>query len=190
MVATLLTLFVPQLCPHKNSECSFIENLTNSNKFNKVVIAFNFITLAVFIGFYIIEYYRENWYIENLDKDESLADNYLKNKLTSYPEIKKNLEKINKLYYHCSIFMVIIYIINLIMSIILISQHYIGYKTLSGLFTNIFLIVDKMNLSILNSTKSINDTGAYSAYLFEPISYNTIDSDKKRERSKLNLNIL
>ena len=60
MFATLLTIFVYQLCPQPDGtlkDCTFKDNFVNLTTFNLVAVIVNFITLGIFIGFYILEYY-------------------------------------------------------------------------------------------------------------------------------------
>ena len=95
MLATLLTIFVYQLCPNSDGilkDCTFKDNFINLTMLNLVAIIINFITLGIFIGFYILEYYREHKCIKYLDIDESMPTNNLKNEIMSYPKIEKKLK--------------------------------------------------------------------------------------------------
>ena len=81
-------------------------------------------------------------------------------------------------------------IINLIISSILIHQYFDGYKTVTSILTNIFLIVDKIYTAIHISHKSVLETLPYSAYMKDYIIFNTIDKKYKlRKMSKINMKL-
>ena len=86
MVACLLTIFIQQDCGHttcvtaagvttcvtQRQPCSFTENLTVNTGFGKLVVAFNFITLAVFLIGNAVFFFREKWIITHFDTDPDL----------------------------------------------------------------------------------------------------------------------
>lgn len=185
MLATLLTIFVYQLCPKPDgtyNDCSLKDNFTNLSKINLITIIFNFLTLATFIGFYILEFYRENKCIKYLDVDESLPTNNLKNEIISYPKIEVKLNKLNIHYRNYSFVMFVINIVNIILSSLVIYQYFGGYKSIIGMISEVFLIVDKLYNSINIAYKSVKEILPYSAYMKDYIIFNTIDSKYKHKK--------
>lgn len=193
LMATLLTVFVHQECPQADlsiNECSIVDNFTNLTNYNLACLIINFITLGIFIGFYILEFYRENIYIKYLDTDPKLPNLNLKNEIVAYPKIEKKLIKLNNHYHIYSFVLLISNIINSIVSIILLVKYYGGIKTITGYLSSIFLITDKIYNSLHISIKSVKETLPYSAYMTDHIIFNTIDKFYKiRKSSKRNLNI-
>lgn len=186
MLATLLTIFVYQLCPNPDGtlkDCTFKDNFIHLSKLNLVAVIFNFLTLGTFIGFYILEYYRENRCIKYLDIDESLPSNNLKNEIMLYPKIEKKLNKLNIHYRNYSFAMFVINIVNIILSGIIIYQFFGGYKSIVGMISEVFLIVDKLYNSINIAYKSVKEILPYSAYMKDYIIFNTIDSKYKLKQT-------
>ena len=185
MLATLLTIFVYQLCPRPDGtlkDCTFKDNFINLTQLNLIAVIFNFITLGTFIGFYILEYYRENKCIKYLDIDESLPTNNLKNEIIMYPKIEKKLNKLNIHYRNYSFIMFIFNIVNIILSGIIIYQYFGGYKSIIGMLSEVFLIVDKLYNSINIAYKSVKEILPYSAYMKDYIIFNTVDSKYKQKK--------
>jgi len=191
MLATLLTIFVYQLCPSKNGtthDCSILENFTDLTELNLAAVIINFLTLGIFFGFYILEYYREHKCIKYLGIDENLPNNNLKNEIAAFPKIQVKLNNLNKHYKNYSFVIFIINIVNIIISSIIIFQFYGGYKSIIGLISETFLIADKIYNSINISYKSVKELLPYSAYMKEYIIFNTIDTNyKERKNSKINI---
>jgi hypothetical protein len=88
MVAALLTIFIQQecgvtscvtdtvagteTCVTAHAPCSFSDNLSVSNGFGKLVVAFNFTTLGVFLVANAVFFFREKWIITHFDTDTDL----------------------------------------------------------------------------------------------------------------------
>ena len=86
MVASLLTVFIQQdcgttvcvgtgasrVCTTERYACSFSDNLGVTSKFGKLVVAFNFVTLAVFLVSNVVFFFRERWIIQHFDTDNDL----------------------------------------------------------------------------------------------------------------------
>lgn len=185
MLATLLTIFVYQLCSNLDGtlrDCSLQDNFTNLTTINLAAIIINFLTLGVFIGFYILEYYREHKCIKYLDIDESIPTNNLKNEIVSYPKIEKKLNKLNIHYRNYSLIMFVMNIINIIISSLVIYNYYGGYKSIVGMLSETFLIVDKLYNSINIGYKSVKEILPYSAYMKDYIIFNTVDPKYKLKK--------
>jgi hypothetical protein len=183
MLATLLTIFVHQLCPAKDGtthDCSIVENFTDLTEINFAAVVINFLTLGIFFGFYILEYYREHKCIKYLRINENLPNNNLKNEITTYPKIEAKLNKLNKHYRNYSFVIFIINIVNIAISCIIIYQFYGGYKSIVGLLSETFLILDKIYNSMIISYKSVKDLLPYSAYMKDYIIFNNINPKYKK----------
>ena len=128
---------------------------------------------------YILEFYRENWCINWLDIDKTLPSNNLKTEIENYAAIKARLRVLNIWYCRYAIFLSVIVGINVVLSAILVSQYYGGYKTATGLFTNVFLVCDKLHACVHISHASYRDMLPYSAYMKDYIVFNTVDKKHK-----------
>jgi hypothetical protein len=185
MLATLLTIFVYQLCQNADGivkDCSLKDNFTNLSTMNLIAIILNFLTLGIFSGFYLLEYYREHKCIKYLDVDESLPTNNLKNEIMSFPKIELKLIRLNIHYRNYSFIMFIVNIINIIVSSLVIYKYYGGYKSIVGMISEVFLIVDKLYTSINIAYKSVKELLPYSAYMKDYIIFNTIDAKYKQKK--------
>jgi hypothetical protein len=179
LMCTLLSIVLPQKC----ANCSLWEHFSPTNLFPFITTIFNLATLAVFIAFYIFEYYRENWCIEYLDIDEDKPFTNLRSEIEKYPEYKEKLMYINYIYYRFSIFLCICNILNFTITGILFYK-YIDYdsfdlKTISVFITYFLLIADKLISSIYYSRKSYYELTPTSSYIIAPILFNSIDNDYK-----------
>lgn len=185
MLATLLTIFVYQLCSNLDGtlrDCTFKDNFINLTTFNLVAVIINFLTLGIFIGFYILEYYREHKCIKYLDIDDNMSTNNLKYEIMSYPKIEKKLNILNIHYRNYSFAMFLMNILNIIVSSIIIYHYYGGYKSIVGMLSETFLIVDKLYNSINIAYKSVKEILPYSAYMKDYIIFNTIDRKYKSKK--------
>ena len=86
LVASLLTVFIQQdcgttvcvgtgastVCSTEQVACSFADNLGVKSRYGKLVVAFNFVTLAVFLISNIVFWFRERWIITHFDTDADL----------------------------------------------------------------------------------------------------------------------
>jgi hypothetical protein len=209
LMASLLTIFVPQKCSVitndnssnissnnssyylTNNECTLKDNFINLIPLNQGALAINFITLALFLGFYIFEYYREYWCIEYLDIDPNKSINNLKKEIENYPNYKNKLIKLNKQYYIYSFILVVSNIINFIISSVLIYYYYyLDYKSITVLITYFLLIADKLFSTLLSSRDSFINLLPKSAYMKDSIIFNTIDSDYKKKEAINELEIV
>lgn len=181
-MATLLVLFVHQVCPNKSGEavtCTLQDNLTDLTTWNTVVLALNFITLAVFMGMYVLELYKENWCIANLDVDASLPNTHLQEELEAYPTLSARLVSLNRHYCKYAVALVIVNAVNVALSCVILTEYYGGYKTLTGLLTNVFLVADKLYSCLHMSISSMRLSLPYSSYMSDHIIFNTVDKKHK-----------
>lgn len=178
VMATLLSVFVHQVC-EESKECSITDNVTDLTLFNIVVLAINFITLGVFAGMYILEFYRENWCISWLDVDPSLPTINLETEIEAYPDVKERLRVLNKRYCACAVGLSGITLVNILVSAVLVAQYFGGYKTITSFLTNVFLVCDKLYTCIYISHESYKEMLPYSAYMKNFVVFNTIDKKHK-----------
>lgn len=176
IMASFLAIVVPQKCG--DHMCSYNENVSDLDHYNRFVLVFNLITSILFVFFTVYEGYREYYFIENFDIDPNYSDNNLENTITDYTEIKNNLLKINKNYRILSIIIANVIGLNLIFSSILVfAQYYYDFKTITVFFSNFLLVLDKISTSISVSS-DYDKIKATSYYQTEHSSFNVIDSDK------------
>lgn len=181
LVSSLLSLFVPQYCDDTHETCSLSENIYNLTHFNKFVLAFNFITLASFIGLYYIQLKREAYIISHLEVDKSLADNSLETNLQPYPNILKRINDHNTRFLLFSKLTTILFMLNILFSAILIFYfYYDGWRSVTTFVANVLLSTTKLTNSMLLDLKTTDGKIiALSSTRQEPISYNAIDPDYK-----------
>jgi len=187
-VATLLAVFVPQLCPETNTTCTLKENFTNLSEFNIFVLAFNFFTLFVFSWLYKIQTRRETYFITHLEINKSLPADNLKGLLNQYDKINKRVTFHNLNLFKVSIFALITYCINLILSAVLIFYfYYDGFRSVTVLLTNVILISSKIYSCIDISYTSRKETSAISLTKSSNVYYNDIDPNYSSRKSVQNI---
>jgi len=182
IISTLLIVFVPQNC--NGNLCLISQNLSSTNIFYSIGLIINFFTLFIYLIFYFIEILRELKIIKYLDVNPSLAnDNDIVEK--NIMPLSKQSNKLNKIYLIDNIYQKLgigclgLFIINSIISGIIISKYVLGNQTWSSFFTNISFMLTKLyHIYILaKSEKNI----FYSAYLLQKVQFNDIDEKIKNE---------
>ena len=76
VTGTMLTLFIPQNC--NKQICSINDNLEKDERYHRIALSWNTLTMMSFFVLYIFELKRENWSIKYLDIDNDKPDNALK----------------------------------------------------------------------------------------------------------------
>ncbi len=177
-MGSMLVLFVPQECGN-NSVCSLTDNLTKTDGLHVTTLFFNFVSLISFILCYNSELKRENWCVKHLDIDKNYGDNHLALVLNQKPEFKIALDAINNRYYILALNAAGVYIINLILSSIVLFNNSAGASTLTSYLGFVILIVMKLYNSVYISVDSKKNARALSAYMTEFQSFNVIDVDHR-----------
>lgn len=172
---TLLTLFIPQNCGNKI--CSLKENYDNHEVYHKTVLYWNIFSMFTFFVYYIIELRREEWSIKYLDIDNNKSDNNLKEIIKNEPILDKKMDSLNLLYYRTLLINIIVYFINLILTIKVISDNYHSISTLSCFFSFSLLVLMKLYNSYEVAKQSIKNDKMMSAYMVEFVSFNVLDVD-------------
>jgi hypothetical protein len=175
LMASMLLLFVPQKCD--STQCQPYQRFTTLS-WEPFVLSFNFLTLLSLASVYLCENIREFLLIKYFDKDESKPDNNLISVLPSNKILSKNLTTWNSRIYKLYIFTFTIFLINNILSGILIyKDYYLDTQTITVYITNILLIFGKLYNGLIISRNSVKKNLAYSLTLSEPISWNILDVD-------------
>ena len=188
MMGSLLTLFVPQECVIDNQSqiCSLQNNIEKNDIVNKIALGFNFLSVILFIGCYMIELKRENFLIKHLDIDHNFPDNNLDTILYKKPDFANELKKYNKCYFSYIKVLASIYMFNLIISSVSIYDHYAGISTITSYMSYTTLILLKLYDSTYISYYSSKNNRALSSYMLEFSSFNVYDKDFLEESSKKN----
>ena len=173
MMGTFLTVFVPHNCSQTDEECIAATNTPTT--LSTVTIWTNGVTFVSISVLYVCELMRENWMIHHLDIDPSLPDINLAT--TAPEEVKSLLHRWNARYYLCALVGMGLTIVNVVLSSVFLSYHYRNTSTLTTLLSFSLLVFMKLYRSYSMSVKSRQETRAYSAYMTEFSSFNTLDPD-------------
>lgn len=177
LTGAFLILFVPQKCDEEI--CSINQNIYRDDIISQTALAFNSVTMVLFIFLYYIEVKRENKLINYLEvnffkpRDNTSVENALLELEANKKQIIWNYDNMyQKIGYSCSLF----YILNAIISSIVIYSYYLDSKTITVYLTNILFMGFKVNdvYTIVNTDKNI----FYSAYMKNRVQFNDVDPDK------------
>ena len=174
MISSLLILFIPQKCG--DHICEFMENLNYPTQIYYITLIINYITMGSFLIMYICEIRREEKLIKVLEVNNTIStDNESIGKRLEVLDLNKRerLFLIDRYYQYTSYFAICIYIINAILSGVVIQDYSLGNQTMMVYLTNILFMVNKFsNVYIINNTdKNI----FFSAYLNTKVQFNDID---------------
>jgi len=180
MVSTLLILFVPQKCG--DHVCDLNENIVVENELYTVGLVINFITMFSFVVFYFIEVKRENRLITYLEVNPKIAsDNESVGKalMLLSDDKKDNIINLDKKYQVIGGISLLLFVLNSIISGVVVYEYYLDNQTTSTFITNILFMTTKLAdiYTITNTEQNI----FYSAYLKNKLQYNDVDPDKKNE---------
>jgi len=173
LMACLLSILVPQNCD--GHVCSTIENLTDLDKFNTIVVIYNFITVGIFFSSYIFEMNREYWIIQTFDHDNTIPGNNLKQIIRKYPRIERRLKTLNNWYYIFSILLYFFIISNFILSGILVFNYYYNYQTVTVMLADLALVSSKVHNQFMSARKCRKNNMAMSAYMNTNLVFNVLD---------------
>jgi hypothetical protein len=179
MMASLLSIFVPQYCPETGTTCSMSENFSNLSSFNEFVIFFNFLTLAFFVKLILIQNKREAYFISHLDEDKNISANSLEDNIKSYPRILSRVKQHNKKLKKYTNIIIYLFIFNVLFSSILIFYYfYDGFRSVTTLLGHLLLVSSKLyNLYIVCKNSTGIKHSAYSTIHQTTISYNIPDKN-------------
>lgn len=175
LMATLLGIFVPQMC--NDSICSYSQNIYNTDSLHIAMNICNSITFISVIVFYGYELNRENWSIKYLDIDKTKPNSNLDHEIEQYPNLKSKLHIINKHYQHSVYTALGLMIINFLLSAIVIGITNPSTQTGATFVSFFLLVIGKLTAAKSIADKSLKKERVYSSYLKTTKTYNTIDTD-------------
>lgn len=184
LTSTLLIFFVPQKCDDGTRLCSFTENFNRIDPYNTFVLYFNITTSIFFFVYYLIEIYRERIYIQLLDIDYTKDEENYYEEVKQFPKIKRKINDVNYLFYNFNLLLIGIFVINIIVSVVVISNYYLNDLTVFIAITNTIIILDKLLRSYFIARKSYYEKKAYSMYTVKDVTFNTVDKRIKKLRKK------
>tara|TARA_B110000444_G_scaffold207609_1_gene201693 strand:+ start:272 stop:973 length:702 start_codon:yes stop_codon:yes gene_type:complete len=187
IMGSMLVVFVPRQCEGVNQTtiCSVNENVQNSDTLNRAALCSNFVTILFFMATYAVELRRENFCVHNFDIDHDVGDNNLAIILKNKPDLLKELHSHNNLYYKITAITFFVYLINFILSDIVLYDDPTFWKAgLAPYFSYILLILMKLYNCYYISASSMQDDKALSAYMTEFSSFNVIDVDMLEDEDK------
>ena len=177
LMGAFLIAFVPQKC--EDSVCTLSENMTRPDTMSIIAISFNSITFFTFLCLYFVEVKRENKLITYLEvnKFEPLDNESVGNALKKIsPKKKRTIWNYDRYYKNAGYFSSIAFIINAIISSIVVYGHYLDSKTVTVYLTNVLFMGTKVYdvYNTVNTKRNI----FYSAYLKNKVQFNDVDPDK------------
>jgi hypothetical protein len=177
LMGAFLVVFVPQKCG--DGICSINQNINRDDDLSKSAISFNIITALSFLALYFVEVKRENKMINYLEVNRfTPVDNESVGKaLEKLSSVKKqNIWDYDGYYQKAGYTTTAAFIINAILSIIVLHENYLDSKTVTVFLTNILLMGLKVAdvFSTVNTKKNV----FYSAYLKNKVQFNDVDPDK------------
>ncbi len=201
IMGSLLILFVPQKCEELIESSSSLSGIDNSvicsvsdnlNKkddlFHDIVLGFNFLCVGLFFVTYFVELRRENWCVQYLDINHDYPDNHLDDIIDRKPELKMELRKKNSRYFKITSITSVFYMINLVLSSIIIYTNYVGVQAVTSYMSYVVLILLKIYNSLFISYNSLKNDKALSGYITEFSSFNVFDKDILEEGETNDLN--
>ena len=194
-MGTFLTVFVPHQCYEITAQgsqptiCTVSHNVYNGDDYHRRVIWFNLFSFVVFITMYYSEVKRENWCINYLDIDYTKPSDNLDDEIELYPVFKERMRQLNKRYdvlvKACSVTQ----LFNIAISVADVGRSWAGSASFTPMLSYILLIATKLYTTYMVATASLKKERAFSAYLKEPKTYNTIDKDHKHVVKEGDVNI-
>tara|TARA_B100000242_G_C42984712_1_gene457070 strand:+ start:339 stop:1085 length:747 start_codon:yes stop_codon:yes gene_type:complete len=177
LMGAFLVIFVPQKCDE--TICTVNQNVTRNDTMSIIAISFNSITLFTFLVLYFIEVKRENKLITYLEvnKFEPLDNDSVGSALKKLPLKKKNTIWNYDLYYKkAGNLSTIVFVLNAIISSVVLYGHYLDSKTVTVYLTNVLFMGSKVYdvYNTVNTKRNI----FYSAYLKKKVQFNDVDPDK------------
>ena len=149
LMGTFLTIFVPRDCGDR--VCTLTDNYKDDEIFHRCVFILNCVSFFTVMILYYSEIKRENWCITYLDIDEEKPLDNLDDEIERYPEIKKNMLKMNDRYRTATIVCILIQFVNIFLSCIDILSNHAGNASLTPMISYIMLIMmlpDYMQLKV------------------------------------------
>jgi len=178
ITSSLMILFVPQKC--EENICTFQQIMRFNNGTKSIGLTINFITLGSFVILYWIEMWRENRLIKYLDVNPNMPTDveYISNIMHILPDDKTNKILTSSKYYQLFTYITIgIYIINAIISGVIVHNAYLSNQTYATFITYVIFMITKLTnaYTVVNTDEHVY----YSAYLKTNVQFNDIDRNYK-----------
>lgn len=165
--------------------CSFSDNLRNSSSIGRLTVAFNFITLAVFLVANTFFFLRERWVIKQFDVDVDLPVDNLREELELYPGFKATLGRFNLVSTIVSMALLLCLVANVVISSIFILRfRYAGKASVIGLLSNTGLVAYKAVTWASVSLDCYRNHYAKCLFRTENVSHNTIAAGLKFKKGE------
>lgn len=179
IIATMLIISVPQ---------NFSISQSTSVSVFAFAICINCFTTLGMIFLFIVELHREIWLLNTFDYSKRYDSLHLRHYISQYPEIFKNLERMNKTYYLIYFCITWIWLVNSIVStIFILGFNYSSYQTLTILFSNLWFCWSKLLKGLQIGKESIKNNLGYSYYNTLNLSFNRLDAKIKNHISTSDL---
>lgn len=172
-MSSLLTIFIQQNCG--GYTCSIKENFEELSDLNITAVVFNFFTFGCLFTMYVFIYYREDILIKLLDENPILPKTWIKNVFQTYPQIKEQVYKWDDILFYTAIVNSFIYLVNVILSTIIIIEFYDGWLSIFYLVVNSGLCVSILYRCINNSMSTRKENVVLSLIQNVPVCFNDVD---------------
>jgi hypothetical protein len=188
-MATLLSVFVPQYCEDTQTTCTLQQNFENLSSFNSFVIAWNLITLALFIKLTFVQNKREAYFITHLDESKTHPYNSFEENMYPYPTIKSRVHQYNKQLRVWTNVTSVAFCINICVSAVLVFHFfYDGFRTITTLVANVLLVSSKLyQLRQISKECLQARMMALSTVATNAVSFNVIDPEYAIDTGQRNM---
>lgn len=195
----MLAVFVPQSCYERSSSdvmgnyslasysesstalssdmqmCTIEENMDpyNQTDYNHFVLSWNYFTVFCFLIAYAYDVRREHFIIWHFDDEDDKPTNWLVNHADRImPQVWKTYKSIHSVYQVLVGFLVATYIVNCILSGVLVfAMYYLDTKTTTTFLSSVILLAQK----IIHMRSVALDQVPRSSYLLENVAFNSFD---------------
>ena len=177
LMGAFLVVFVPQKC--EDTICSMNQNINRNDTMSQIAISSNAMTMLIFLFLYFIEVKRENKLINYLEVNRfTPVDNEsVGEALEKLSTVKKdNILKFDNYYQKAGYVSTASFLINAVLSSIVVYSNYLDSKTLTVYLTNLLFM--GLKVSDVYSTVNTKKNVFYSAYLKNKVQFNDVDPDK------------
>lgn len=186
LVSSLLILFVPQSC--HGHVCTLQENMETESETYTAGLVVNFVTMFAFLTLYSIEIKRENKLIAYLEVNptQPTDNSSVGHALQRLPEEKRsNLLALDKYYQRAAYVAMTAFVVNAILSGIIVYDYSLGNQTTTTIITNILFMV--MKLVDVHAIVNTDENIFYSAYLKGKVQFNDVDPDKQMHTATIEI---
>jgi hypothetical protein len=155
------------------------QNINRGDTMSQVAISFNAMTMLTFLFLYFIEVKRENKLINYLEVNRfTPVDNEsVGEALEKLSTVKKNnILKFDNYYQKAGYVSTASFVINAVLSSIVVYSNYLDSKTVTVYLTNLLFM--GLKVSDVYSTVNTKKNVFYSAYLKNKVQFNDVDPDK------------